>query len=98
MALVNIRISERVKEMLDAKFSKNVKFSWTKKVELIDANDKFECLEVTYTINYGRGKTFEVVFPFYTNCKSLNKPYIISDISEYKIDRDIARLYKLISC
>jgi hypothetical protein len=97
MAHLTNRIADRVLEMCNAKFTKNIKFDWSKEMTFSATGTKEECITLTYTIKYGNGKSFEMSVFMYTHYKAnIAKPYIKSSLENAKIDLDIARLYKMI--
>ena len=101
MAYLSERIGQRVLEICDGTFTKNVKFEYSKKCEIKNLNTKDECISVIYTIKYGLNKEFKMVNSIYPNyINKIQRPVIYSNderLTERKIDLDIARLYKLLA-
>ena len=97
MAYLTQRIGDRVLEMFNAEFTNNIKFSWTKEVEIEAWKTKEECFIFTYTVKYGYGKEFKISIFIYSHQKqAIARPYIESTLDIAKIDLDINRLYKMI--
>lgn len=101
MAYLSERIGQRVLEMCDGEFTKNVKFQFSKRCEIENLNTKEECISVIYTIKYGIDKVFTMINSTYPNyINKVQRPIIYSNdkrLTERKIDSDIARLYKLLA-
>jgi hypothetical protein len=97
MAYLTNRIADRVLEMCNAEFTKNIKFDCSKEITIENSETKEECIISTYSIKYGNGKSFEMTVFVYTHYNAnIAKPYIQSTLENAKIDLDIARLYKMI--
>ena len=97
MAHLTNRISDRVLEMCNAEFTKNIKFGFTKEMTIEASGTKEECFTFTYTVKYGYGKEFKMSIFMYTHYSAnIARPFIDSNLENAKIDLDIARLYKMI--